>query len=205
MTLNVGQDFKKRWLNAPDAVRQTLLDDLNRICDLLKPSTEIKQWLDHDQRAMQVAQLTVEQAYAELKAQLIEAARLRKQMALEQSLADKRAAQQAYADQLQQDELQQFQNQTLALHALGLDLQQEATQYSARYHPNPATQHSSANLNTPVSPEVAAGFATIRLRLELEAESIIEQSAQAFKEKLQSAVKDEIQYIMDQIEALSKK
>ena len=39
MALNVGQDFKKRWLDTPEAVRQTFVDDLNRICDLLSPVT----------------------------------------------------------------------------------------------------------------------------------------------------------------------
>ena len=29
MTLNVGQDFKKRWLGAPEAVREAFLNDLN--------------------------------------------------------------------------------------------------------------------------------------------------------------------------------
>ena len=69
MALNVGQDFKKRWLDAPEAVRVTLLDELTRISDLLKPETDIHQWLDHDQRAMQIAQLNIEKAYADLKAE----------------------------------------------------------------------------------------------------------------------------------------
>lgn len=42
MALNVGQDFKKRWLNAPEAVRQTYQEDLARICDLLLPQTSIQ-------------------------------------------------------------------------------------------------------------------------------------------------------------------
>ena len=79
MALNVGQDFKKRWLETPEGVRQTFVDDLNRICDLLSPKTNVQNWLSNDQRQMQVAQLQVEHAYAELKAQLIEEARIRRQ------------------------------------------------------------------------------------------------------------------------------
>ena len=81
MTLNVGQDFKKRWLTAPDAVRQAFLDDLHRVTELLKPESQMQAWLDNDQRAQQVAQLKVEQAYADEKARLIEQARIRKQRA----------------------------------------------------------------------------------------------------------------------------
>ena len=33
MALNVGPDFKQRWLNVPEAVRQTFIDDLGRVCD----------------------------------------------------------------------------------------------------------------------------------------------------------------------------
>ncbi len=39
MALNVGPDFKQRWLNVPDAVRQAFIDDLSRVCDVLKPET----------------------------------------------------------------------------------------------------------------------------------------------------------------------
>ena len=44
MTLNVGQDFKKRWLGAPEAVREAFLNDLNRISDLLNPDSNIQAW-----------------------------------------------------------------------------------------------------------------------------------------------------------------
>ena len=50
--------------------------------------------IEQDQRAA-VSTQRIEQAYADLKAQLIEEARIRKQQALEKSLADKRAAQEA--------------------------------------------------------------------------------------------------------------
>jgi len=48
VALNVGQDFKQRWLNVPDAVRQAFIDDLNRVCNVLKPETNIQKWLEKD-------------------------------------------------------------------------------------------------------------------------------------------------------------
>ena len=105
MALNVGPDFKQRWLNVPDSVRQAFIDDLSRVCDVLKPETGLHSWIEQDQRAQAVSTQRIEQAYADLKAQLIEEARIRKQQALEKSLADKRAAQEAYAESLKKDEI----------------------------------------------------------------------------------------------------
>ena len=96
MALNVGQDFKKRWLNAPETVRQTYQDDLARICDLLLPQTVIETWTTQDQKSQQISLDKIDQAYADLKAELIEQARIRKQKALEQSLAEKREQQAQY-------------------------------------------------------------------------------------------------------------
>ena len=42
MALNVGQDFKQRWLDVPEAVRQAFSDDLHRVCNVLKPETNIQ-------------------------------------------------------------------------------------------------------------------------------------------------------------------
>lgn len=51
VALNVGPDFKQHWLEAPEAVRQTFMDDLNHICDLLQPETQTQLWLAADQKA----------------------------------------------------------------------------------------------------------------------------------------------------------
>ncbi len=197
MALNVGQNFKKRWLDAPEAVRQSFRDELMRICDLLTPESNVNQWLDHDQRAMQIAQLNVEQAYAQLKAELIEAARLRKQLALEKSLSEKRAQQQAYAEQLLQDEAQQFQAQTQSLSVLRQSIEQDTREYSARYEANPSPAENN-RLNAAAHLDLTADLDSIRLRLELEAESMIDQSVQQFKERLQHAAQEEIEYILKQ-------
>ena len=123
MALNVGPDFKERWLDVPDAVRQAFLDDLQRICAVLKPETNIQKWLEKDAQAQQHSDEKIEQAYAERKAQLIEAARLRRQQALEHSLAKKRAAQANYAQALLLDEARQFAQQSQSLNLIRQNLQ----------------------------------------------------------------------------------
>lgn len=198
MTLNVGQDFKKRWLDTPEAVRQTFVDDLNRICDLLSPKTDVQHWLSNDQREMQVAQLKVEQAYADLKAQLIEEARVRKQLALEKALAEKRAQQDAYNLELQKDETQQYEQQTLNLQNLRQQIDLEISIYSEKYTKNPDTPAIDyANGQFVVADaQITSELESVRLRLELEAETLIAQAVDAFRSKLQTAAKDEIEYIL---------
>ena len=137
MTLNVGSDFKQRWLTAPQAVRQTFMDDLHRICEVLQPETQLHNWIAEDQRAQQQSQEKIEQAYADLKARLIEEARQRRQLALELKLEQQRAEQAAYAAQLQQDEAQRFAEQTQALELMRQSLDQEISKYTARYEQNP--------------------------------------------------------------------
>ncbi|MGE8550594.1 MAG: hypothetical protein ACN6NN_06780, partial [Acinetobacter calcoaceticus] len=139
VALNVGQDFKKRWLNAPEAVRHTYQQDLARICDLLEPQTPIQLWVLNDEKAQLESQQKIEQAYADLKAELIEQARIRRQLALEKALADKRASEAAYAAELQADEIRKFNEQTETLHILRSHLEQEVAEQTARYQKNPET------------------------------------------------------------------
>ena len=204
VALDVGQDFKSRWLNAPEIVRQTLLDDLTRIGDLLNVQTDIAHWIDQDRRAQQISQLKIEQAHADLKAELIEAARQRKQQALEQMLADKRAQQQAYAKQLQQDEVQQFQQQTLLLNTLREKIDAETQAYSQRFSKVAITTLSHEAQTMPSAQEIRfqhseQEIANVRLRLELESEQIIQQALSDLKENLQQAAQEEIRFILDKL------
>ena len=198
MALNVGQDFKKRWLNTPETVRQTYQDDLARICDLLLPQTPTQTWLQQEQKAQQQSQQRIEQAYAALKAELIEQARIRKQQALEKALAEKRAAEAAYAAQLHADEIQQFEQQTKNLLALRQHIDQEIAQQTERYQQNP--EQPSIDYAQPRSvvedQHILSELESVRLRLELEAESLIEQAVTAFRAKLHTLAQDEIEYIL---------
>ena len=198
MALNVGPDFKQRWLDVPDAVRQAFLHDLQRICAVLKPETNIQKWLEKDAQAQQHSDEKIEQAYAERKAQLIEAARLRRQQALENSLAKKRAAQANYAQALLLDEARQFAQQSQSLNLIRQNLQHETQTYTARYHQNPETSalNFSKGLISVTDTEMLSELDSVRLRLELEAETLIEQAVTVFRARLHQASKEEIDYVL---------
>ena len=198
MTLNVGSDFKQRWLTAPQAVRQTFMDDLHRICEVLQPETQLHHWIAEDQRAQQQSHEKIEQAYAELKARLIEEARQRRQLALEKKLEQQRAEQAAYAAQLQQDEAQRFAEQTQVLELMRQSLDQEISNYTARYEQNPELTAVTFNqAATAVSDDqIVSELESVRLRLELEAETQIEQAVTIFRARLHAAAQEEIDYIL---------
>ena len=198
MTLNVGSDFKQRWLTAPQAVRQTFMDDLHRICEVLQPETQLHHWIAEDQRAQQQSHEKIEQAYAELKARLIEEARQRRQLALEKKLEQQRAEQAAYAAKLQQDEAQRFAEQTQVLELMRQSLDQEISNYTARYEQNPELPGVTFNQAvTAVSDDkITSELESVRLRLELEAETQIEQAVTVFRARLHAAAQEEIDYIL---------
>lgn len=197
MALNVGPDFKQRWLTAPEAVRQTFIDDLHRISEVLQPDSDLKRWVEYDQQQQQQSFQKIDQAYAELKIQLIEEARIRRQQMLEQRLAQQRADQAAYAQALYQDELQQFAAQTETLASLRTQLDQEILDYTARYQKNP--QNGSFNFAKGVGiadEQILSELDSVRVRLELEAETRIEEVVQQFRSQLQAAAQEEIEYIL---------
>lgn len=208
MALNVGQDFKKRWLNAPEAVRQTYQDDLARICDLLLPQTLTQTWTQHEENAQQLSQQRIDQAYADLKAELIEQARIRKQLALEKALEEKRAAEAAYAAQLQADEARQFEQQTESLLALRGHIDQEIAQQTERYQSNPeqpSIDYSKAQRVVIDDQQILSELESVRVRLELEAEGLIEQAVTVFRAKLHALAQDEIDYILKNSEFSDEK
>ncbi|WP_104498466.1 cell division protein BlhA [Acinetobacter indicus] len=197
MALNVGPDFKQRWLTAPEAVRQTFIDDLHRISEVLQPDSDLKRWVEYDQQQQQQSFQKIDQAYAELKIQLIEEARIRRQQMLEQRLAQQRADQAAYVQALYQDELQQFAAQTKTLASLRTQLDQEILDYTARYQKNP--ENGSFNFAKGVriaDEQILSELDSVRVRLELEAETRIEEAVQQFRSQLQAAAQEEIEYIL---------
>ncbi len=197
MALNVGPDFKQRWLNTPEAVRQTFIDDLSRICEVLKPETAVEEWLVRDQQLQKESERKIEAAYAQRKAELIEEARIRTQRALEKALAEKRAEEQAYAEQLRRDEERKFAEQTQKLAEMRHILDTEVQDYAARYQKNPdqVLDFAKGRLNIDDT-QILSELESLRLRLELEAETVIEQTINALREKLRAAAKEEIDYIL---------
>ncbi|WP_216936088.1 MULTISPECIES: hypothetical protein [unclassified Acinetobacter] len=197
MALNVGPDFKQRWLNVPEAVRQTFIDDLSRICDILKPETSLEEWQIRDQRLQQESERRIEAAYAQRKAELIEEARIRRQLALEKALAEKRAEEQAYIEQLRQDEQQKLAEQNLALAEMNIHLETEVQHYVARYQKNPEHTFDFAKGRLQIEDStILSELENVRLRLELEAETVIEQTVNALREKMRAAAKEEIEYML---------
>ncbi|MEG0171330.1 MAG: hypothetical protein RR884_01545 [Acinetobacter sp.] len=208
MALNVGQDFKKRWLNTPETVRQTYQEDLARICDLLLPQTQIQTWVHHEEKAQLRSQQRIDQAYANLKAELIEQARVRKQLALEKALEEKRTAEAAYAAQLQADELNQFEQQTENLVALRHHIDQEIAQQTERYQANPeqpSIDYAQGQRVQIDDQQIRSELESVRVRLELEAESLIEQAVTVFRAKLHALAQDEIDYILKNSEFSDEK
>jgi len=198
VALNVGQDFKQRWLNVPEAVRQAFIDDLHRVCNVLKPETNIHKWLEKDKEAQQQSYEKIERAYVERKAQLIEEARMRKQRALEQSLENKRAEQAAYAQALQLDEERQFAEQVHTLAFMRQNIERETQTYTARYHKNPegSAMNFAKGMRSIPDTKILSELESVRLRLELEAETLIEQAVTVFRAKLLQASQEEIEYIL---------
>ena len=62
MALELGQDFAKRWLAAPDVVRQQVYDELGSICRLLEPQTDFIAWQIEHAKLPTLAQVMAEAA-----------------------------------------------------------------------------------------------------------------------------------------------
>ena len=197
MALNVGPDFKQRWLDVPEAVRQAFIDDLNRICEVLSPETVLEHWQQQDQLAQQQSLQKIDAAYAARKAELLEAARRRKQQALEHALAQKRAEELAYNEQLKCDEERRFAEQTQTLNQLNSHLAIETRTHIQRYTQNPALTILS------LQPEQRSAIDNLKLRLELEAESHIETQLQNLRQQLKQAAQEEIDFLIAQQNEIS--
>lgn len=193
MALNVGPDFKQRWLNVPEAVRQTFIDDLARICDVLQPEISLQEWLVHDQQLQKESERKIEEAYAQRKAELIEEARIRKQQALEKALADKRAQEQAYIEQMKLDEERKYAEQTRTLELLRDSLNAEVLNYTARFEQNRILNSAQIKID---DTEILSELESTRLRLELEAETAIEETLVQLRNRLRAAAREEIDYIL---------
>jgi len=193
VALNVGPDFKQRWLNVPEAVRQTFIDDLARICDVLQPETSLQEWLVHDQQLQKESERKIEEAYAQRKAELIEEARIRKQQALEKALADKRAQEQAYIQQMKLDEERKYAEQSRTLELLRDSLNAEVLNYAARFEQNRILNSAQIKID---DTEILSELESTRLRLELEAETAIEETLVQLRNRLRAAAREEIDYIL---------
>ncbi|KAA8733154.1 hypothetical protein F4V57_07955 [Acinetobacter qingfengensis] len=133
MALNIGDNFKQRWLATPEAIRHSYCDELRHICALLEPETQLQKWQYQEAVLQQRQRQITEQAYQQLKKQILaEQARLaeerkrQRQAELEQILAEKRAEQQAELLKLEQQEQLKLKEQDAYLKQLAQELQQQS-------------------------------------------------------------------------------
>ena len=197
MRLNVSQDFKQRWLATPTAVRQVYLDDLARICDLLQPEVDSQTWLEQDQHHTVESKQRIQQAYVDYQAELIAAKRLKQRLILERQLAEKRAIQAKQAAELEQQQHTAQQEQLQVLQVLRQQQNQALNTYVARYQKNP--EHIYAAFNKAVhlpDTSMLSELESVRLRLELEAEAVIEAKVNELRRLLQAAAKEEINFVL---------
>ena len=120
-------------------------------------------------------------------------------LALEKALEEKRAAEAAYAAQLQADEERQFEQQTEHLAALRHHIDQEIADQTERYQVNPeqpSIDYAQAQHMVIKDEQIQSELESVRVRLELEAESMIEQAVTVFRAKLHAIAQDEIEYIL---------
>lgn len=181
-------NFKQRWYDAPPVIRQVFHNDLARIEQLLELDTDLEQWQRHEEKASKQSQLLIEQTYLDM----IQHLKLKKQnllqVVLEKKLAQKRAEQVAQTQKLQQDELQQNLEQTQILQQLNEQIQQESHEYADRYNKVPAILSVDGN--------ELAQIESLRLRLELESEQLIQDMVQQYRQQLRQIARDEIEYLL---------
>ena len=112
-------------------------------------------------------------------------------------MADKRAAEQAAIAQLYQDEQRKFTEQTQALADINLSLETEMQHYVARYQKTPEHSFDFAQGRIQIQDHtILSELESVRLRLELEAETVIEQTINALREQMRVAAQEEIDYIL---------
>ena len=199
MSLNIGENFQERWLFTPQAVRQTYCDELTHICQLLEPETQLNKWQHNDALLQQKHRKIIDQAYKQLKKDLLaeqarqaEERKRQRQAELEQRIADQRAVEAARVALLMAHEAEKQQQDDLQLQQIAKDLEQELRAQSAaeiaRFETSQCKQFNREKIS----------IDELKLRLELEAEQSIEQMLVSLKAQLKLAVKEEIDLLLTQ-------
>ena len=202
MALNVGDHFKQRWLNTPEAVRQTIRDDLLHITTLLEPETVVSQWQQQDVLLQHQHRKQTKVAYDQLKreilaehARIAEEAKRQRQAELEARIEQQRELEASRLAQLKIDEEQKKLREIAQLKHIAVQLQHELNMPSAteivRFNTQLAKQYHQSELS----------LDEIQVRLELESESMIEQLLNKVRIQLKQAAQEEIQLMINQFES----
>ncbi len=87
--------------------------------------------------------------------------------------------------------------QSQVLAEINTHLEAEVQHYVARYAKNPETTFDFAKGRIQIEDQsILSELESVRLRLELEAETVIEQTVNALREKMRAAAKEEIEYML---------
>lgn len=192
MTLNVGEQFTTRWLNTPDVVRKTYISDLERICHLLQPNTQLDEWQQYDEQAQQQSQKCIEDTYAALKAARLEKAKQQQQLELEQALVQQRQQEKEQQLAFTTHEHEQRQQRIQSLKQLRTELIQHASTEANRG----IASHKASNKKEQQAIE------SMNILLELEAEELankLKQVVSEFTQNLHQATQDEIKLSLAQM------
>lgn len=201
MALNVGDNFKQRWLNTPEAVRQTIRDDLLHISSLLEPETIVNQWQQQDVLLQHQHRKQTKAAYDQLKREILaertriaEEAKRQRQAELEARIEQQRELELARLAQLKAEEEQNALRELAQLKHIAVQLQHELNMPSAtevvRFNTQLVHQYQQQELS----------LDEIQVRLELESESIIDQMLSKVRIQLKQAAQEEIQLLITQFE-----
>ena len=195
----MGENFEQRWLSTPERVRQLYLDELARTSELLVAETDLKSWQTQEKKYQATFKDDVDQAYQDYKIELLEQARLRERKILEDQLAQKRQQQAQDIAKLIQEDEQHYQAETQNLQALAQSLQQNK-EYSPIVLSQIGQPPQTQEIPNTVLHQV---LENVQVRLELEAETLIEQvqnAITAFNQNMTQATKEEVELALEQQE-----
>lgn len=190
---NFDKDFNRRWAETPAMVRQVLQNDLARLEQLLDPDTDFEKWKTQELKSRLQSNQMIEQTYLDIKQNLKLTKQNLLQMVLEKKLAQKRADEIAHQQKLQQEEIQQNLKQIQTLQHIGTQVQQESQNYAERYG---KTMPSAVPLN----PTDQNYIENLRLHLEFETETFIQQAVQDYRQSLRQIAQEEIELLLLQAE-----
>lgn len=190
---NFDKDFNRRWAETPAMVRQVLQNDLARLEQLLDPDTDFEKWKTQELKSRLQSNQMIEQTYLDIKQNLKLTKQNLLQMVLEKKLAQKRADEIAHQQKLQQEEIQQNLKQIQTLQHIGTQVQQESQNYAERYH-------KTMSSTVPLNPTDQNYIENLRLHLEFETETFIQQAVQDYRQSLRQIAQEEIEVLLLQAE-----
>ena len=199
MSFNIGDNFRQRWLDTPEAVRHTFCEELEHICQLLEPETTFHKWQHQEVLLHQKHRKVIEHAYETLKqeilaeqARLAEERRKKRQAELEEKVAQQRALEQTRLELLEIEEQQRLAQEQQHLQDMAQDLEQQlrvqSAQEIARFEASQSKQFNRQKLS----------LDEVRLRLEIESEQMIDDMLVKLKSQLKIAAKEEIDLLLRQ-------